>query len=152
MDSRAMLDAMERVLESSGIAILATTDTAGQPHMRWMTPALVRGRDGFLYAVTSPDFQKTLEALANPAVEWMLQTKSLDEIFTIRGHMRVVDTPSAKAEVQEAIGGNLGVFWKINSDEEKLVVLETEIEEIVLFKPVRGERTTVKYGGGNGQD
>ncbi|MCK4514637.1 MAG: pyridoxamine 5'-phosphate oxidase family protein [Spirochaetaceae bacterium] len=146
-----MLNAMERVLEVSRIAILATVDADGRPRVRWMTPAVVRGRDGFLYAVTSPDFHKVAEAEGNPAVEWLIQTKSLDEILTVRGWMSVVDDAAAKAEVLEAIGGNLGVFWKMNPDESKLVVLETEIDEIVQLKPMTGERTVARIGGSDGQ-
>ncbi|MFW6231700.1 MAG: pyridoxamine 5'-phosphate oxidase family protein, partial [Spirochaetota bacterium] len=103
MDSRSMLDALERVLEDSKIAILATVDPDGSPHMRWMTPAVVRGRDGFLYAVTSPEFEKTTQIDGNPRVEWMVQSKSLDEIVTTRGTMGVIDNPSVKAEVLEAM-------------------------------------------------
>ena len=151
VDTRAMLDAMERVLEISRIAILATVDADGRPHVRWMTPTVVRGRDKFLYAVTSPDFHKTAEAKENPAVEWLIQTKSLDEILTVRGQISVVDNAAAKAEVLEAIGGNLGVFWKMNPDESRLIVLETAIEEIVRLKPTTGERTVARIGGSDGQ-
>ncbi len=150
MDTRAMLDSMERVLEKSGIGILATVDADDRPHVRWMTPAVVRGRDGFLFAVTSPEFKKAAEASGNPAVEWQIQTKSLDEIVTVRGQMSVVDNAAAKAEVLEAIGGKLGTFWKINPDESSLVVLETAIEEIIYFKPTSGDRSSAQFGGIHG--
>ncbi len=143
MDSRSMLDTVERVLERSRIAVLATVDPEGRPHMRWMTPGLVRGRDRFLYAVTSPEFHKTDEVRGNAAVEWMIQSRSLDEIVTIRGTMRILDNPSVKAEVLEAIGGHLSTFWKMNPDEGKMVVLETEMNEIWYTKPTTGERHTV---------
>lgn len=151
MDTRAMLNAMERVLEVSRIAILATVDADGRPHVRWMTPTVVRGRRGCLYAVTSPDFQKAVEADGNPAVEWLIQTKSLDEILTVRGQMSVVDDAAAKSEVLEAIGGDLAVFWKMNPDESNLVVLETAIDEIVQLKPMTGVRTVTSIGGNDGQ-
>jgi pyridoxamine 5'-phosphate oxidase len=150
MDSRAMLNVLERVLEGSRIAILATVDDEGRPHARWMTPALVRGREGFLYAVTSPEFSKAAQAAANPSVEWLVQTKGLDQILTVRGAMSVVDNAAAKAEVLEAIGGNLGTFWKMNPDQSKLVVLETRIDEIVHLKPTTGEKTAVRLEALNG--
>lgn len=147
VDTRTMLHVMERVLDDGGAAVLATIGADGRPHMRWMTPAVVRGRDGFLYAVTAPDFSKAADVTVNPAVEWMIQTKSLSEVVTVRGSMAVVDNAAAKAEVLEAIGGRLGVFWKLNTDESRVVVLETEISEIALFKPVSGERSTGTFGG-----
>jgi pyridoxamine 5'-phosphate oxidase len=145
-----MLDTLERVLEESKIAVLATVDPDGRPHMRWMTPAVVRGREGFLYAVTSPEFEKTQQIDGNPQVEWMLQSRSLDEIVSVRGPMGVIDNPSAKAEVLEAIGGHLSTFWKMNPDESKMVVLETSVEYIRYVKPMTGERHEVQLGGGNG--
>ena len=150
MDTRAMLDAMERILEDSKVAILATVDANGRPHVRWMTPTTVRGRDGFLYAVTSPEFQN--DAAGNSAVEWQIQNRSLTEIITVRGDIRIVDNAAAKAEILEAIGGNLGVFWKLNPDESKLVVLETEIMEISHLRPTKGERAVAKFGGTDGKD
>ena len=150
MDSRSMLDALERVLDGAKIAVLATVDADGRPHMRWMTPAFVRGRDGFMYAVTSPDFAKTKEIEANAQVEWMVQSKSLDEIVQITGSMAIIDNPSAKAEVLEAIGGHLGTFWKMNRDQSALVVLETAIEEIKQTKPITGEKNVVTFGDSNG--
>lgn len=150
MDSRSMLNTLERVLESSRIAVLATVDENGSPHMRWMTPGVVRGRDGFLYAVTSPDFPKTGEVDGNPQVEWMLQSKSLDEIVTLKGSMAIIDNPSVKAEVLEAIGGHLATFWKMNPDEANMVVLETSISSIRYMKPVTGERHEVNLGEADG--
>lgn len=151
MDSRSMLDTMERVLDSSKIAVLATVDSEGSPHMRWMTPAIVRGRDRFLYAVTSPDFQKTRQIDGNPRVEWMLQSKSLDEVIKVTGTMSIIDNPAAKAEVLEAIGGHLSTFWKMNPDEGKMVVLETSIDGIRYVKPTTGEHHEITLGGENGE-
>ncbi len=150
MDSRSMLDTVERVLERSKIAVLATVDPEGRPHLRWMTPGLVRGRDRLLYAVTSPEFRKTDEVRGNAAVEWMIQSRSLDEIVTIRGTMRILDNPSVKAEVLEAIGGHLSTFWKMNPDEGKMVVLETTMNEIWYTKPTTGERHTMTLEDSDG--
>ena len=144
MDKRSMLSVMERVLENAKVGILATVATDGKPRMRWMTPAVVRGREGFLYAVTSPKFGKAAQLDKNPHVEWMLQTKQLDEVVTVNGTVQIIDSPSTKADIQEAIGGNLGVFWKLNSDPGDLIVLETIIEEITYFKPISGEKAVVR--------
>lgn len=149
MDSKSMLDALDRVLEKSKIAILATVDSDGCPHTRWMTPAIVRGREGFLYAVTSPDFEKAQQIDGNPKVQWMLQSKSLDEIITACGTMSIIDNPSVKAEVLEAIGGHLATFWKMNPDESNMVVLETSLDLVKYNKPMTGERHEIRFGGGN---
>jgi pyridoxamine 5'-phosphate oxidase len=79
-----------------------------------------------------------------PDAQWMLQTKALDEILTIQGKIQLVDNPSAKSDVQEAVGGHLGVFWRVNRDETQLIVLETIIEKMTYFKPLTGEKVTVE--------
>ena len=150
MDLRSMLDSVERLLGGSKIAVLATVDEDGRPRMRWMTPGLIRGRDGYLYAVTSPEFAKAAQISGSPKVEWMIQSKSLDEIINVKGYIHVIDNPSVKAEVLEAIGGHLGTFWKLNPDESKMVVLETVVETITHFKPVSGQRTEITVGDANG--
>jgi len=150
MDSKSILDTLERVIESSKIAILATSDAAGQPHMRWMTPAVLRGREGSLFAVTSPEFEKAEQISQNPKVEWMVQSKPLDEIVRARGMMTMIDNPAVKAMVLEEVGSQLSTFWKSNPDPSQVVVLETVLEELTYEKPISGERTDVKLGGGNG--
>ncbi len=143
MDKRSMFAALDRILDNSKAAVLASVDKEGRPHVRWMTPATIRGRDGFLYSVTSPGFEKTGHLEADPHVEWLLQSKSLDEIVNVRGTMQVLDNPRTKAEVLEAIGRNLEVFWRVNRDQAELVVLETIIEEILYFKPLTGEHAKI---------
>ena len=150
MDSREMLEALERLLDNSRTAVLTTVDEDGRPRSRWMTPSLVRGRDGFLYAVTSPEFGKANQISGNPKVEWMVQSRSLDEIMNLQGYINVIDNPSVKAEVLEAIGRNLGTFWKLNPDETKMVVLETVIEKVTHFKPVSGQKNTITFGEAHG--
>lgn len=150
MDSRAILGILEQVLETSKIAILATVDSDGCPHMRWMTPGLVRGREGYLYAVTSPEFAKARDVAGQPRVQWMIQSKGLDRVVTACGTMTLLDNPSVKAEVLESIGGHLGTFWKMNTDPQKIVVLETRLERVSYLNAISGERRSVELGASNG--
>lgn len=145
MDQKSILNVLDRLLEESKVAILANTASDGYPGVRWMSPAMVRGREGFLYAITSPEFAK-IQALENkPKVMWMVQTKALDEILSIKGTMEVITNPSLQAMVQEAIGGKLGSFWKLNKDMSKVVVLETRIESMEYFKPTQALKESVSF-------
>lgn len=147
MKVHEMLAIMERILESTKTAVLGTVEGPGnQPRVRWMTPTSIRGRNGFLYALTSPEYAWVRNLPENPRVEWMLQTVTLDEIMYLRGGLNVIENPALQAEVQEALGGHLTVFWKNIPDESNLVVLESAIEEIMHFKPLSGERSAVKLG------
>jgi general stress protein 26 len=143
MNARDMWKRLDGLIEIFRVGIFTTVDERGYPRSRWMTPILLRGREGCLYAVTSPSFRKALDIAGNPQVEWAFQTRALDEILTLNGKVELIDNPSLKSEVQEALGTNLTVFWRVNPNESSLVVIETRVEEFNLFLPMKNERHRV---------
>jgi len=143
MTKQEILDTLDMILNEAHTAVLATTDQDGKPHIRWMTPALLRGRSGAIYAVTSPRFGKIVQLEAHPEVEWMFQTPILDTIVTVRGRINLVDNPSILSEVLENLGPFMRSFWKLKGDERDLVVLETIIEEAIYYKPMKGVKEVV---------
>ena len=145
MDKREILDQLESLLAESKVAVLATVDPESGPAVRWVTPVLIPGRSGYIYALTSPGFRKVSHIRSNPMVEWMVQTKDLNKIVTVKGRAEVLDNPSLKSEVLEAIGPRLEVFWRVNPETE-FVVLETEILSITYFPAMRKEKVTVDFG------
>ena len=145
MDKKEILGILESIVDESQVGVLATIDSeteSGGPALRWMTPALVSGRPGFLYAITSPHFRKVKHIEANPMVEWMIQTRDLNRIVSVRGRALAVDNPSLKTEVMEAIGKRLEVFWRVNQKTDFLV-LETEIHSVTLFRPLEKRKEFV---------
>jgi pyridoxamine 5'-phosphate oxidase len=140
-----MMGKIEAVLEDAKAGILTTVDEKGRPHARWMTPVLLAPWPETIFAVTSPDFPKILQLGSNNKIEWMIQTKSLDQIINVRGGINVLDNPSLKAQVMEAIGKKLTVFWKINQNNTDFVILETVIDEAVWYAPMKGRREIVSF-------
>jgi general stress protein 26 len=143
MNARDMWKRLDGLIDVFRVGIFTTVDESGFPRSRWMTPILLPGREGCLYAVTSPSFRKAIEVARNPRVEWAFQTRALDEILTLNGRVELIDNPSLKSEVQEALGTNLTVFWRVNPNESSLVVVETRVEEFNLFLPMKNERHRV---------
>ena len=143
MTKQEILNTLEMILNEAHTAVLATTDQEGKPHIRWMTPALLRGRSAAVYAITSPRFGKVVQLESHPEVEWMFQTPVLDTIVTIRGRINIVDNPSILSEVLENLGPFMRSFWKLKGDERDLVVLETIIEEAIYYKPMKGIKEVV---------
>lgn len=145
MNRTAMMSKIETILRESGAGVLTTVGEDGTPSSRWMTPAVLKGRPGALYAITSPHSRKVRELRQNPAAEWLLQVPSLNEVVTLRGRVNVVDNPSFKNEVLDAVARRLHVFWRINVERTDMVVLETVIEEAGYFVPMKAERATVSF-------
>lgn len=145
MDTSEVLYMTESILDDVKTAVLATTDKDGCPHMRWMTPTFLRGHDGVLFAVTSPHFRKVIELQAEPKVEWMVQTASLDKIINLKGYVNILDNPAIKNEVMETVGRKLRTFWKYNADTTDFVVLETMLEQATVMFPTKGIKVSVQF-------
>lgn len=145
MKKNEILNAISTMIDEAKTAVLATVDGDGRPVMRWVSPALIRGRAGAIYMVTSPRSNKVKHIEKNPQVQWMFQTRALDKIILIEGKVNMVDNPSIRAEVLEVVGPRLSPFWKINMDERDLLVLETIIEKAIYYIPMKGKKEAVKF-------
>ena len=145
MDQREIMYKVEQLLEDSKTGVLATIEKDGTPRMRWMTPIILKGRPDVLFAVTSPDFGKVLQLVMHPDVEWMIQTRSLNEVVNLRGKINVLDNPAIKSEVMEHLAKRLTVFWKVNTEKTDFIVLETIIKEATYFQPMKGHKETVQF-------
>jgi hypothetical protein len=75
----------------------------------------------------------------------MFQTPTLHEVMSVRGPINVVENPSLRTEVLEALGPRLGTFWKLAHDARDLVVLETVVEEVTRFLPMEGRKDQVRF-------
>ncbi|MGI6707212.1 MAG: pyridoxamine 5'-phosphate oxidase family protein [Clostridia bacterium] len=146
MNQQIFLDRLARIIEDSKAGILATTDEEGRPHMRWMTPWLLPGREGALFSVTPPHFAKVAQLEKQPTVEWMIQTPSLDQVINIKGKVNFLDNPSIKMEVMEGLGSRLFVFWKANTGFSDFIVLETVMEEACYYLPMKGTKEKIIFG------
>ena len=145
MTKKELIDRITFTLEDAKTGVLATTDMKGHPRMRWMSPLIFPSNHNVLYAVTSPHFAKTLQLEKHPDVEWMLQTRSLNEVIYLHGKINLIDNPSLKAKIIEAIGKRLHIFWKIENNETDFIILETIIDEGIYFLPMEGKKETVSF-------
>lgn len=145
MNSSDMMRKIDKILETSGIGILATVGKDLKPHMRWMNLAILTGRPGALYAVTSPHFSKINDIKEHPDIEWLIQTCALDEVVKIQGKINILNNPSIRAEVLESIGSKLRMFSKINENPSECVILETIIENATYFHTMKLVREAVSF-------
>lgn len=142
MEMKELLETTERILDTARVGILTTVDSEGRPWTRWMTPKFLRGEPGRLYAVTAEGFRKVDHIRSNRNVGWMIQKNTMDEVIHLSGKAMIVDNPTLKADVLEGIGGYLGNFWRLNTEALELVVIETLIQEIDYYDPMKGTRAS----------
>ncbi|HZJ82544.1 MAG TPA: pyridoxamine 5'-phosphate oxidase family protein [Clostridia bacterium] len=149
MEKHECLNKVEDIIEDAQTAILATVDEEGRPRMRWMTPTTLKGRQGCIYTVAAKGSNKLMDLQQNEKVQWMIQSKDLDRIINIKGFINVIDNPSMRTEIMEAIGKRLNVFWKVNLKDTEFVVLETILEEAVYSEPMKGKVETICFREGD---
>lgn len=145
MNKQEVMQQIETLLDESKAAVLATVSADGKPHMRWMTPFVLSRWPNVVFAITSPTFPKILDLGEGNQVEWLVQSKSLDRIINIRGAINVQENPSLKAQIMEALGHRFAMFWKVNDGSTDFVVLETVVDEVSLFTPMKGVREHVDF-------
>lgn len=146
MKDQDPLRAFRALLDSVRVGILCTLREDGYPHCRWMTATnLPRVQDCF-FCVSTIGSPKVREIEACDKVQWNFQSPTLREIVAVHGRAAVLNNPALKAEVLEALGPNLAVFWRINPDPAQLVVIETVIEKAKLFRPMERLNTLKESG------
>ena len=145
MTKQEIMTKIGTILDDVKTAILATCDNNGQPHIRWMCPCIFSNQDSTLYSLSAPQFSKIIQLKENPEAEWMIQTKTLNEIITLRGKINIIENPSLKGEVMSVVGKTLHVFWKLTGKETDYLVLETVIREAVYFQPLTGKKVKVAF-------
>lgn len=145
MDRHGLMTKLAGILDQVSVGILATSEKKGFPAVRWMVPAVLKGRPNALFALTSSGLGKHISENCSPDVTWMIQTVSLDKVISLHGKMNVIDNPSLKMEVLSVIGNKLHNFWKLDSDPEEFVILETVIEDGSYYVPLKGSTEKVKF-------
>ena len=140
---------LEAIIADFGTAILANIDEDGVPRMRWMTPATLKGRPGCIYCVGAKNSRKMMGLRLNPKVEWMIQSKNLDCIMNIKGTVNILDNPSIRTEILHAIGPQLEIFWKTNLEDTEFLVIETVMDEAILYEPMLCKSKKVSFREGD---
>jgi general stress protein 26 len=145
MDPQGIMHELTKMIEDAKTAVLATSGKDRVPHMRWVTPAVLRSHPQSIFMVTSPHFAKVLQVTQNPNVEWMFQTRALDRILNVCGTMQQVDNVALRSEVLEDVAPRLRTFWDVNLDRHAITVLETIITRATYFIPSKANKETVVF-------
>ena len=91
METHELLNRLEAIVDEAKTAVMATVDSEGRTHMRWMTPAVLKYRPGAIFAFSAPEAAKVEQIHAAGCAEWMFQTRDLRQIINIAGPARILD-------------------------------------------------------------
>ena len=144
MKQKEPVDELRALIDTARIGMLSTVGNDGFPHLRWMTVATLQGQKDFIYCVSGIGSTKVADIEGSDKVAWSFQSVTLDRIVKVAGRARVITIPELKAQVLEALGRNLDLFWRIDPDPGRLVVIETAIERLSLYRPAEGAVTDVE--------
>lgn len=147
MDQQEVINKIDLILEVAKTAVLATSDSQGKAHLRWMTPVVLKYQPDAIYCFTVPGSEKIKHISANNNVEWMVQARDLREIVNIQGTANVINTPATKNELLEILAPRLATFWKANANPEEFVIFETKISLVTYFEPMKAKQELVTFGG-----
>lgn len=132
-----LLGKLDSVLDNNRVGAFATIGTDGRPQQRWMTAALLRGGDGYLYTLTTTGTGKTVEIQADKHVSWLFSDSKFS--VRLRGTAELVVNPDLVATVIEAMRGGLVTYWPEAGAAAELAVIETRITSIEILNAKSGE-------------
>jgi pyridoxamine 5'-phosphate oxidase len=145
MNAEQIMNEIQSIIDDARTAVIATVDNDNSPHMRWVTPGLLKDHPRSVFIITSPSFAKAIHAMENPTVEWMFQTRALDKVVNTQGTASILDNPSIKSEVLEVVGARLRTLWHLSEDQHSMIVMETVLEKAAYFLPAKGTKETVSF-------
>lgn len=138
-----------RTLIDDAKTALLITSNPDYPDARWMTPVVLDSNPLRVYSVTGRDFIKTAQIYDNEKTTWMFQSRLLDKIIKIKGKTKILNDEDLLQKALSGLAERLDIFWKINKDETKLVLLETVIEKADVFFPLKAEHHAFAFKEGS---
>lgn len=148
MNTHEIMGLIDTILEDNRVAVLATADQNGLPHLRWITPGCIQERSGTIFMISAKHLSKVEQIQNNPSAELMFQTRTLDKIINVRGKINLLNNPSIRSEALECIGRHLHTFWNLHQPETDLLVLELVVEQATLYLPQKGSKEIVDFSKG----
>lgn len=142
---REITSRIEELVAQTKMGIFATVGVDKAPHIRWMTPALLKDRPGLIYTFAAAGSQKVRDLAVNGQVEWLFQDKTLRRVAAISGLARVIENPALRTEIMEALGRQLETFWKVNIKEMDIVIIETLMQSATWLEPGKGATQVVGF-------
>lgn len=115
--------------------VLATVDSEGAPHVRWMATLSLR-EFPHLYALTAPDSRKVEHIRRNPRVSWLFTNEASSVMVTLKGVATIVTEKSAVNRIWRMIEDKSSAYFlSLDSLAGGVAVIDTVIEDVECTIP-----------------
>lgn len=143
-----VITAARKLIEQQLVGVLTTVDEEHCPHSRWM--AGVPAGEGLttLLSLSARGARKLDQIDTNPRVCWLFSDGHDDEVVTIIGTMRRLESPNMAEPVWQRLGEATRKYaMNLLSEPENLWFegLETKITQIEYMSPASGLTHPVVY-------
>lgn len=141
-------DAARRLIAQRIVGVLTTVDPDHRPHSRWM--AGVPDGEGLttLLSLSARGALKLDQIDQNPNACWLFSDERNNEVVTLQGTMRRLETPNMAEPVWQKLGDATKQYaMNLLSEPENLWFegLETTITQIAYMNPAKGLTHAVVY-------
>ncbi|HEX4140179.1 MAG TPA: pyridoxamine 5'-phosphate oxidase family protein [Candidatus Methylacidiphilales bacterium] len=118
--------------------MLATVDSAGTPHMRWMQ-TLSLDQFPHLYALCSPSSRKVAQIRAQPRVSWIFTSETGNMVVHISGRAAILTEPAEVNRIWRLIEQKENAYFlDLKAGAEGVAVIDTLVDEIDCAVPKYG--------------
>jgi len=134
-------DAARRMIDMRVVGALTSVDAAGCPHTRWMAAAAQGDDMSTLISITARGSRKLDQLAINPRVCWLFADSHDDEIITLTGTMRLLESQTLAEPVWQKLEVAARKYsMNLLSEPENLwfVGLETTVTSIEYMHPSAG--------------
>lgn len=142
-DSGDLLGLVRSLINGQHPGILATTDAADQPQMRWMS-TLSFGDFPVFHTLTAANSRKVAQIHSNPRVTWMFFNKDLTLTLHLCGRAKIIDDPATLKRIWHSVEDKTHTYFLNEySHRPGFVAIETTVESIECSSPASGLRVQV---------
>ena len=148
LTQKQVIAAARRVIDQQLVGVLTTVDPDHCPHSRWMAGVVDGEGLGRLLSLSARGARKLDQIDTNPRVCWLFSDGHDDEVVTLIGTMRRLETPNMAEPVWQRLGEATKKYaMNLLSEPENLWFegLETTITQIEYMSPSSGLTHPVVY-------
>lgn len=143
-----VLAAARKLIEQQLVGVLTTVDDQHRPHSRWMLGAVEGDGLSTLVSLSARGARKLDHLATNPNVCWLFADSGNNEVVTLLGTMRRLESPNMAEPVWQRLNQAAQKYaMNVLSEPENLWFegLETTVTQVEYMAPGKGLTHPVVY-------